>query len=266
MADATFVISSQNGKMSEPRNNSNEKGRKDWVKGRPSKVGDELSRRADSGRRYLSGEEEANDLLGEIDDGIDDLLGEERAEAESDPVIRSLKPQRGSRRGQLALAASVLLLLALSTWGLNSFLSPGNEALVTAYFRHFDQDLVTTTMGAETAEAVDPELKTAMDAYGARDYNRAVSLLTDYLQRTDARPEARLYLGVSQLALGRTEASLTSLTAAQNSAYQPAAVSWYLALGYLRMDNDLAARQELENLAQGNSLFRDRAAQLLEEL
>jgi FimV-like protein len=108
----------------------------------------------------------------------------------------------------------------------------------------------------------------AMERYGRGDYPGAAAGLRAALRAEPASPEARFYLGVSELLAGRPDAAMTELkTVAQShdeAFVEPA--RYYLAKAHLARGDAASARVELEVLARGDGDHKEEARRLLSDL
>lgn len=160
------------------KQNKDKINREDWLSHdpasgeEPSSAGkgtpDEWESRALRGRELLGSEDEARDLLGEIDEAIESTYG--------DGTIRQL-PDKKNRplRRWLSIAAGIVLLLTAAWW-----LIPGSDntqTLFAAHFEHLDNDLRPFTMGDDASNFPD-ELKESLRSYHARRYEEAVQTLS----------------------------------------------------------------------------------------
>jgi hypothetical protein len=259
--------------MSDPTNKPTDgKGsrpdRRRWIKGENGTVGDAFDQRADAGREELANPTEAADLLDALDAEIDALYGS----ATDLPVTNDAVGPNTSTSGQVrklyvpkkrwfALAAAVALFL-IAGWWLTLGLIDASDLYATN-FSHYENDLVVRQMGEGGVN--DPELAAALKAYEARNYPLAETELTAYLS-AGGKSSTRLYLGISQLANDQLDAARTNLTAATKNERQTNAANWYLALTELKANQPEAARPLLQQLANGNSLFKNRATALLNKL
>jgi predicted Zn-dependent protease len=242
-------------------------GRKDWLQNQTAgneieKVSpqektegdwDAIARR---GRSILDSEAEAEDMLRELDDAID-----QRFDSAAPPrrKIGGPKPFRW-----LAIAAGFFLLIAAGWW----IFSGGDRhlQLYEEYFVHLDNELTVSLMG-DTAE--DP-LRRAMRPYNARRYPEAAERIGEYLRGNEEEPPGlRLYYGISLLESGALDEAIDQL---QQQVVMPPADSysrtaeWYLALAYLRSGQTDSARLLLAEMTQAQHPYAAKARTLLNEL
>lgn len=258
--------------MSDPTNKPTDgKGarpdRQRWIAGEKGTTGDAFDQRADAGREELSNSAEAADLLDALDAEIDAVYGsvtdlpDAKGAADGTSATARVRKLYVPQKRWFALAAAVALFL-IAGWWLTQGLSDASDLYATN-FSHYENDLVLRQMGEDGLN--DPELAAALAPYEARNYPLAEAELTTYLS-AGGKSSARLYLGISQLVNDHLDDARTNLTAAAKNERQTNAANWYLALTELRANQPEAARSLLQQLANGNSLFKDRAAALLDEL
>lgn len=242
--------------------------RKDWLShdpaipesGPPAGKGtpEEWEDRARRGRALLPSEEDASDLLAELDAAIDEQYG--------DNPIRELPGKSANPlRRRLAIAAAVLLAILAAWW-----LIPGavnTERLFAAHFTHLDNSLSVTLM----SDAGQPEdaLARSLRPYNTRDYAAAVQSLRAYLDQHPDSTAVRLYYGISLLADHQPDQAIEQLDQVQRADLHRdfrESADWYTALAELRADHKAAAIDILKTITKQSHAYRAEAETLLSAL
>lgn len=168
------------------------------------------------------------------------------------------KEEKQSVWKKWSIAATILVLLGLGAMlYLNSINS--SEKLYAQYFEPYKNVVQPIVRG--DAEKTTKVL--AFMAYDDGDYAKAIGYLDKLLEE---KPEAilALYKANAQLQINQTEAAITILASdikKTDSIYAEA--QWYLALGYLRIEDKTAAKNYLNALLESNSSFKNKEAQHL---
>lgn len=157
-----------------------------------------------------------------------------------------------------SIAATVLVLIGLgSLWYVNTVDS--SEKLYAQYFEPYKNVVQPIVRG----EAVKTTKEQAFKAYDEGDYKEAIVHIDALLKDT---PEAilALYKANAQLQLDQTEAAIITLEShikKTDTIYAEA--QWYLALSYLKLENETKAKNHLNALLQTKSNFKNNEAQEL---
>lgn len=140
-----------------------------------------------------------------------------------------------------------------------------NQPDVGQYYESHFKPLENVIITPQQAGSLN-ELDRGMDAYDRGDYERAAELLGQYYGQT-GDPNAGLFLGVTQLQIGRHHAAISTLQNSLRGLQAPAldAGRWYLALAYLKTGELLSAR-DLLRLIPAESVYGDQAGLLFSEL
>lgn len=195
-----------------------------------------------------------------------DEVGDQALKAELTAMLAE-KPQgrtvlMSQRNWYLAAAAGVLLLLG--TWVIytqTATLSP-NEL----YAAHFDLPAVSNIRDTETP--TETAWNEALGQFRDKQFVDASQSLTALLNDPafTHTSEAHLYLGISSLALDKTDEAISqlALVAAQSTFSQDA--SWYTALAYLKAEELEKAMTAFEAVANDETHYRHKEARkILEE-
>lgn len=255
--------------MSEPSSDD----RRDWIRNqKPGEEADDFARMAARGREELGSEEEAHDLLNELDGLLAQRFGATENKAGADAGAKEMGSKQGgakvrSLRTWYAAAATILLLLAAGYWW--TMRSPDFNA-ETAYaeaFSPYANELSGRSMGNTTPiDTMDATLAAALLAYDRRDYGTAADSFAVYLRPAPAAAPS-LYYGISLLADEQPNAALNILSELQSDPNYGDPARWYAALAQLRKGDVTAARSSLAAIANNNnSLFQTKAQTLLNTL
>ncbi|MCH6233788.1 tetratricopeptide repeat protein [Cognataquiflexum rubidum] len=194
-------------------------------------------------------------LLQEVERAsLKESLDEYHSELKATPVIPIL-PERQFKWKPLAIAASVLLLLAVSFWVFVGN-STENEKLFMAYYLP-DPGMVTA-MGTNT----DYEFDRGMVDYKTGDYQAAITRWEKLLAQKPDNDTLNYFLGSAFLAVGnpdQAKAYLEKTAQVESSIFQKEAY-WYLGLSLLKSEKTEEAIKFLQNSG------RKEATEIIEKL
>lgn len=160
----------------------------------------------------------------------------------------------------LALAASLALLATVGIWWLSSTASPQE-----VFAAHYETPAFGTTRGGTTAD-----LQTLQTYYNDKDYSKAITAMTAYLEEHPNDENTRLSLGISYLETEQFEAAIQTFQSLSNSTKINDQAAWYLAMTYLKTEKINLAKATLQKLADGTIEATKKrqtlAAEILEEL
>lgn len=163
----------------------------------------------------------------------------------------------------ISIAASIVLIAAISYVGLSDFSQPTNETLFTEHFSTY-HSLNGQVRGAmdETLSLKDKAFRT----YDAGDFYSSEELLSSLVA---AEPSAMnyFYLGMSQLEIGKTDDAIKNLNTVINNynSFNDQA-KWYLALSLLKNEEEDATLGALANIINNKSDYKAKAEALLKEM
>ncbi|MBO6762567.1 MAG: hypothetical protein JJ909_16545 [Roseivirga sp.] len=164
----------------------------------------------------------------------------------------------------ISIAASLVLIAAISYIGLRDFNSPpSNQELFNQHFTSYNS--LTGQVRGTAEENLSLEDKAFM-AFDAKDFYASEEMLTSLVA---AEPSAMnyFYLGASQLELGKAEEAIKNLnTVINNYSGFKAQSEWYLALAHLRNEDDDATIGSLASIITKESEYEAKARVLLEEM
>lgn len=210
------------------------------------------------------------DFQEQVSEEVVQQYGRHQLKAKLEDIHQRVEVENKQRRRlRVFLALALISLLSYVCW--QSF-SPSNHSApqptelfadyFTPYPSVFDQKGAAPT-GAE-------DLLTAMEAYTAQDYPKAIQLFEAQINQ-DENSFQRFYYGIALLADQQVGKAVNELEALQQNSSSPLPedpLTWYLALAYLGENNTAAAQSLLKELAVGKSskFKQQEAAELLKLL
>jgi hypothetical protein len=111
-----------------------------------------------------------------------------------------------------------------------------------------------------------PAFTRAMERYVRGDYAGAASGLRVALREDPRSPQARFYLGASELLAGRADEAIAELRPLTRDPEYEDAARYYIAKAHLARRDVAAARTELQRLARGDGDHKEEAQRLLRQL
>ncbi len=157
-------------------------------------------------------------------------------------------------------AAAAILIFALSFLFQKGGNAPGNN-LAEKYLTPYP-DVTLHVRGGEKNN----ELKKAMLAYDAKNYEKAIELF-DAILAKEENETARFYNAVSNIESGNAEKTielLKPIAENENSEFY-AEANWYSALAYISINNTEKAKEHLIKLLN-NSEYKKKAGELIAEI
>lgn len=254
--------------MSQPNDKDHKPGREAWRDGNLDPKSGEFEQYAARGRELLGSPEEANDLLAELDQALDEFASSETLDInaqqqENASVEATTQPKTAvvhSMRSWLAVAASVALLIATAWW-----LLADSSSLIEEHFVHYDSNVTVRTLGVDQPAKEDEAFVAAMAAYDRKDYPAAISALAAFLEDHPRDKRARFYLGISFLAEEQADKALLQLAQTRISEIPEDVAVYYWALAAKAAGRWDPTNTGLRDLANSNSTFADRAKALQAE-
>jgi len=162
----------------------------------------------------------------------------------------------------LRLAAVFLVLMMAALYIVISSRSDDPQELYASYFAPYE-DVINVRDNSTTTGLSD-----AMEFYNKGDYKKASSSFQAYLSDHPDDHDARFYAGVSQLAAGSPELAIIDFEKViqANTIFREQA-EWFLALGYLKINNTTAAKNFLREISQKQGHdYQEKATELLRQL
>lgn len=194
---------------------------------------------------------------------VNSILKDAIADVYIEPDFDALKDQEsgsaGSGFSKWLLSGVVIIGLAVGGMFVTSsgLFAPSETALLVQEYLEPFENLISPPEGGALAQG--------MMAYDQGDYKSATQLLSAYVQN-NTDPQARFYLGVSQLLDGQLAPAISNLEILAKAEDLPQkAAQWYLALAYLKNDEIKKATPLIEGL-KDNGVFGPKAQPLLQKL
>ena len=162
-------------------------------------------------------------------------------------------------------AAAMLFLVAGPVYFILVNQPTSGQDLFAQHFEPYD-----INMGLRgSSEAVDiQKLQTqAKAAYEQKNYDTAIDLLTQLSEKEPAKPDYKLYIGLSQLASDNPDLASPIFESLSTDPTFDEVAEWYLAMCYLKKEKLEMAKAKLGNIAaKSNHEFKKQAAEILEKL
>jgi tetratricopeptide (TPR) repeat protein len=150
------------------------------------------------------------------------------------------------------IAASLLIVASIGTWGIQSVYYPSNEAIYADYFEA-SRNTVQPVVRGENLNTIEYR---AFVAYESQNYHKAINLFNSVENPEEAY--IIFYKGLSYLALNKPEEAINlleplskmNMMEGKNSGFNEKA-RWYLALSYIKINENENAINTL-NLVMEN--------------
>lgn len=168
--------------------------------------------------------------------------------------------KRRNLRPWISIAAAIALLVVALVWITNQ--TPASEQLFADHFQAYELSL--SQRGDTEQELVQLE-----KLYNNKDYEAALPLFESLLQENEESIQLQLGAGVTKLSLGNPKEALAyfnRIIRSNDLLFKDQAI-WYAALAHLKMDDQEAAKKQLELLANDpDADHHQDAVTLLEKL
>lgn len=209
-------------------------------------------------------------LQQEVEYGMDAYYSREQWKArlqETEAALRAEEDKQKwwSRKRLFWLAATAASLLILLTAGYFFFSSsPSAPQLFEAYYQPYPNVAAPLERSGNEKEASGPFALYEQGAYEAAvpAFEKAMA------NQQNPQPALNFYYAISLLETGKTNEAITKLEMVNNSRdlrfAKPA--RWYLALAYLKQNQPGEAKKLLKEMVEESADYREKAAQLLNEL
>ncbi|MEL6556645.1 MAG: tetratricopeptide repeat protein [Bacteroidota bacterium] len=196
---------------------------------------------------------------------IDDAVAEESPDAPVIPLEDKSNLEVGSEPKGFPLyykiAAAVVLLLVASAVFYTQFSGPSPEDLYLSYYEPLDSNVSTRSYTKD--EDANP-----LEAYQKGDYEQAVNVLVRAIEKPDAIPLLRVYLGISLIQTGRDAAAIEIFQMVYNenpNNFTGQYAEWYLALIELKR-NPKTAKERFKKIAEQGGIYDREAKEVFEKL
>ncbi len=205
-------------------------------------------------------EKEKEELAFEIGagEGVKEELRNKLKTQVKDFESRASQKKQGIRPAWIGgISASLILLV-----GVVYIFSTGNDgSLYGEYYESYPNYEMTITRGEEDLSTI----QQAYQAYDTKDFTKAERLFTDFLNEESNVP-AQFFLGMSRMELEKFDQAIDAFEQVIGSEgdYRDAAL-WYAALASIKLENQQAAIQLLDQLSDSKE-YRIQANDLKSEL
>ena len=159
------------------------------------------------------------------------------------------------------IAAAVVLLLVASIVFYSQFSGPTPEELYLSYYEPYDANVSTRSYTED--EDVNP-----LEAYQEGDYEKAVVALRKAVEKSDALPSFRVYLGISLLETGKVEEAIELFQKVYEETpndFTGQNAEWYLALVELKRSPE-KAKERFKKIAEQGGVYEREAKEVFEKL
>lgn len=160
-------------------------------------------------------------------------------------------------------AAAVLLIMAISSIFYLNFAGPKNERIYNQFYQKYESSLITRSDNNETSALI-----AAIQLYDKGNYPGAIARLSDLLQKDNSNTTARFFIGLSYMetkTYDKAIANFNAIMAEGDTAFIEHA-EWYMALCYVRTNQIKQASDLLKHIAESNSYYKVKAADLLKKI
>jgi len=180
-----------------------------------------------------------------------------------EPSVKRLQPTF-SRRKMFYAAASIAMIMAAG--GAVKYFQPNtdNEAIFQKYYIPYETTVSYRSGNTET----DRLLLKAMECYQARDYSKALMLFEEVLETKQSDMALNLYSGISYMETEKYQNASQSFNKIidNNDNLFVEQAKWYLAMCYIKIQDNNKAEKLLEELIEQNSYYKDLASKVLKDL
>jgi tetratricopeptide (TPR) repeat protein len=159
------------------------------------------------------------------------------------------------------VAASIVLLIALSLWQVISLDSP--QKLFADNYQPYAPDIST-----RSDYTSNDKLQLFCLLYQEGDYKQSFELLQTYLASHPDNQTASFYLSLNAIELTKYKLAISELNKIQNDATSPYNLHarWYLAMAYLKDGNTSEARKYLTFIMKDDNYYSKKASRILKKL
>ncbi|PXX96971.1 hypothetical protein DF185_18240 [Marinifilum breve] len=164
------------------------------------------------------------------------------------------------------VAASLALFIGLGSlmFLVNNKNSYSNEKVYSNYYKPYA--IVNTTRSADAN--IDNMLVTALKSYEAKDYQTALTLFKQILDKDSTNITSNFYSGISNLEINeyhKANKNFTRVIKHKNNLFIEQS-EWYLGFCYLMTNERDKAIKQFNTIARGNSFYKAKAQEILSKL
>ncbi|SOD78001.1 tol-pal system YbgF family protein [Spirosoma fluviale] len=164
----------------------------------------------------------------------------------------------------MAASVGLALVMGAGLFYVNNTTTVSNQELVAGNFTVYEAPAVFRSGGKDEA----PILKTAFVAYNQKEYRKAIDFFQKSLLENPRQVVPNFYIGQCKLALHDAKGAIPAFQKVVDhgdNAYVVQA-KWYLALGYIDLNQKEQASSLLRELSQQGGPYGERATRMLNEL
>lgn len=161
-------------------------------------------------------------------------------------------------------AASVLFLLAVSVVLFFTLRPSANERLYAQYFKPFDDTPIVRSDDQPAAS----KMELALIEYNGENFEKAWTMLRGISDGNKTDAKAYFYRGISAIEINNLNDAIASFKNVINndSSLYIGEATWYLALCYLKENDEIAALAQFSKVAESNSNHKKEAEEIIEKL
>jgi tetratricopeptide (TPR) repeat protein len=160
-------------------------------------------------------------------------------------------------------AASVFLVLAISSIFYSSLTGPKNEKIFNQFYQKYESSIITRSNTHETNDLI-----IAIQLYDRGNYTEAISRFTALLKKDNTNTTAHFFIGMSYMETKAYDKAITNFNAiiAQKDTAFVEHAEWYMALCYVRINRMKQASELLNQIATSSSFYKIKAVDLMKKL
>ena len=168
---------------------------------------------------------------------------------------------RTTRFFKYPIAAAIILLIGFSLWQI--ILNKSSFEIYTMFYNPYQTD-ISTRSGEQLADKV----QLSYLLYEDGDYEASFEILKNYLAKNFNNQTAHFYYGMNALELQQYDLAINELAAVAEDTSTPFSLhaKWYLAMAYLKNDQEVEASKYLNQLISTRNLYTEKAIRILKML
>lgn len=159
------------------------------------------------------------------------------------------------------IAAAIILLIGLSLWQIIS--NKSSLEIFNRFYTPYQAD-ISTRSGAKLTDKV----QLSYLLYQEGDYEASFEILKNYLAKNFNNQTAHFYYGMNALELQQYDIAIKELESVAEDLSTPFSLhaKWYLAMAYLKIEQEEEAIKFLNQLAGTKNLYTEKAEKILRML
>jgi tetratricopeptide (TPR) repeat protein len=168
---------------------------------------------------------------------------------------------RTTRFFKYPIAATIVLLIGFSLWQIIA--NKSSFEIYTKFYSPYQTD-ISTRSGEQLAD----KIQLSYLLYQDGDYEASFEILKNYLAQNFNNKTAHFYYGMNALELQQYDIAISELKAVAEDLSTPFSIhaKWYLAMAYLKYDQEEEALKYLNQLASTQNIYRVKAVKILRML